>query len=195
MAIRDLLWACPACGTPDGLASAGRVEACRQCQATVRRGPGATIVVQRPGAPAETRPAWEWCDRLPTLTRTVLSGRVLLREADAARPLRDGHELLGFVERFGPARPGRLELSNDALTFAPDAGQAPIVWPLLDVTAIQPASSALQIKLRGRPVMSLKFLDSSVRLWEQGLQQALRAAYRAAGRGEIVEFQPRVSAR
>jgi hypothetical protein len=122
-------------------------------------------------------------------------GRVLLREAHAARPLRDGPELLGFVERFGPARAGRLELGSDALRFAPDAGEPPVVWPLLDVTAVQPASSALQLKLRGRPVVSLKFLDSSVRLWEQGLHRALRTAYRAAGRGEIVEFQPRVSVR
>jgi hypothetical protein len=163
----------------------------------VRRGRGANIVVEVDGAPPLVRPAWEWCDRLPEPEvgdSAEPAGAAVLREADRARPLRQGNELLGFVERFGPPAPGRLTLTADELRFLPEHGRAR-TWRLLDVTAVQPASSALQLKPRDQPVVTLRFLDCSVRLWERRIQDRMRTAFRAAGRGEIVEFQPRVSFR
>lgn len=124
-----------------------------------------------------------------------LRGAAILREAEDAWPLKEGRRLLGFVERFGEKIPGTVSLDAQAIRFAPDAGGGGRVWPLLDVTAVQPASSALQLKVAGQHVVTLRFIDSSVRLWEQRIQEGLRRAYRAAGRGEIVEFQPRVSFR
>ena len=197
MAIRDLLWACPACGEPNGLSAARGGEVCRACGARVRRGRGADIVVEIDGRPPLVRPAWEWCDILPVPEendRAEPGGAAILREADLAWPLRQGKELLGFVERFGPPLPGRLSLTSHALRFDPEHGRSRI-WPLLEVTAVQPASSALQLKLRAQPVLTLRFLDCSVRLWERRIQHRMRNAFRAAGRGEIVEFQPRVSFR
>lgn len=198
MAIRDLLWACPACGEPNGLVPAGRGEACRKCGARVRRGPAATIIVEAPGQPSVARPAWAWCDALPQLDANGpinLRGSAILREAEDAWPLKEGSRLLGFVERFGEKIQGTVTLDAQAVRFAPDDGGPERVWPLLDVTAVQPASSALQLKVAGQHVVTLRFIDSSVRLWEQRIQEGLRRAFRAAGRGDIVEFQPRVSFR
>lgn len=196
MAIRDLLWACPACGEHEGLVAARGGEACRKCGARVRRGRGATIAVEAPGRPLLVRPAWEWVDALAAPEDAGRpEGHAILREADAALPVREGSELLGFVERFGPKIPGTVRLGDDALTFLPDSGGAERIWRLLDVTAVQPASSTLQLKVRTQPVVTLRFTDGSVRLWEHRIQQRLRAAWRAAGRGEIVEFQPRVTTR
>lgn len=164
----------------------------------VRRGRAATIVVDVPGRPSVVRPAWEWCDALPEVDgsgRIALQGHAILRVAEDAWPLEEGRELLGFVERFGEKIPGRVILDEQDMRFLPEDGSTMRVWPLLDVTAVQPASSALQLKVRERPVVTLKFLDCSVRLWEQRIQEGLRRAFRAAGRGEIVEFQPRVSFR
>lgn len=198
MAIRDLLWACPACGEPNGLIAVRRGEVCRACGARVRRGRGANIVVEVDGRPPLVRPAWEWCDLLPDAQENESaqpSGAAILREADSAWPLRQGKELLGFVERFGQPVPGRLTLADHELRFDPESGGEARVWPLLEVTAVQPASSALQLKLRDRPVVTFRFLDCSVRRWERRIQDRMRRAFRAADRGEIVEFQPRVSFR
>ncbi len=196
MAIRDLLWACPACGEHEGLVAGRGGEVCRRCRARVRRGQGATIVVEAPGQPPVVRGAAEWVDALPQPADDGrVEGHALLREADAARPLREGQELLGFVERFGPGIPGMLAVRDDAIVFRPDGAGAERVWPLLDVTAVQPASSTLQLKVRGQPVITLRFTQGSVRLWEHRIQRRLRAAWRAAGRGDIVEFQPRVTTR
>ncbi len=196
MAIRDLLWACPACGEPNGLIPARGGEVCRACGARVRRGRAATILVEAAGKPPVARPAWEWCADLPAVDDAAgMEGRAILREAEAAWPLRTNRELLGFVERFGAKVPGTVTLAADAIAFRPDGTGEHRTWPLLDLTAVQPASSALQLKVRDRPVITLKFTDCSVRLWEQRIQDALRRAHRAAGRGEIIEFQPRISFR
>ncbi len=197
MAIRDLLWACPSCRTQESLVRGGKGEVCRACGAQVRRGERATIVLDVPGQQPRMREAWEWSDLLgePTSGDEAPAAHVVLRDAETARPLRQGGELLGFAEGFGPKIRGRLILEDDAMTFVPDDGGASRVWPILDVTAVQPASSRLQLKVKGQAVVTLRFQDSSVRLWEARIQRSLRRAWRAADRGEIVEFQPRVSAR
>lgn len=196
MAIRDLLWACPACREPESLARDGRAEKCRACGARLHRGRRATIVLEVAGRTPQVREAREWVDLLgdPVDGQPEVSARVILRDVARSWPLREGGELLGFVERFGPDMAGTLLMSTDAIRFQPDAGPLR-VWPILDVTAVQPASSKLQLKVKGHDVVTLRFIDSSVRLWEARIQRRLREAWRAAGRGEIVEFQPRVSAR
>jgi hypothetical protein len=68
-------------------------------------------------------------------------------------------------------------------------------WPLESLTAIQPSSSALQLRARGHTVISVRFLAASVLLWEHWLQEAVRRRYHALGKGEIAEFQPRISLR
>ena len=65
-------------------------------------------------------------------------------------------------------------------------------WPLSEITAVQPSSTALQVKARRQPVVSIKFSSSSSRLWEERLQVALRQHYSTR---DIIEFQPRICLR
>lgn len=68
-------------------------------------------------------------------------------------------------------------------------------WPLLDIRAVQTSSSSLQISPQGGGVVQFRFQGDSPRRWEDLLRRTLREAYRRAGRGEILEFQPRIVTR
>ncbi|HEX7118733.1 MAG TPA: hypothetical protein VF212_08100 [Longimicrobiales bacterium] len=206
MAIRDLLWACPLCGTEGGIRPARKGEACGACGARFRRGRGSSIVAETAGGEARTLPAAAWADLLPDIEATERfrvdgePGRVLHRARTRARfavaeaVVRLGLRYMNRIERFGPPSDGELVLHADRLSFAPDDG-APEAWAFDEITAVQPSSSTLQVKARGRPVASFRFPEDSARFWEELLCAALRRHYRAAGRGEIVEFQPRIATR
>ncbi|HEX7049508.1 MAG TPA: hypothetical protein VF188_04795 [Longimicrobiales bacterium] len=202
MAIRDLLWACPACGIECGLRRARGGERCASCGTTYRRGRGSTIVAQRPGRSRVVLPAATWVDRLPEIAdRVVHGGRpplheepVRVRFATGDAPIYHRGVYLNRIERFGPPRSGRLALMPDGLSFHADDG-AGEHWSFDAITAVQPSSTTLQIKARGRGPASLRFPDGSTRFWEQLLTATLRRHYREAGRGEIVEFQPRIVTR
>jgi len=147
----------------------------------------------------------EWLDLLPDPASLLDSGdgrdgnpvrtaRVLAREATGSSVVRWWGRYLNRVERYGPDREATLELHRDYLSCQPRDGQARR-WPLEQLTAIQASSSTLQVKGRGEPLVSFRFQDDSVFLWELLLQAALRDHYRRSGQGEIVEFQPRITAR
>ncbi|HEY8469302.1 MAG TPA: hypothetical protein VIL18_06660 [Longimicrobiales bacterium] len=205
MAIRDLFWACPLCGAEESLRPADRGEACRACGATFRRGRGAEIEAVPPGGAPIVRHAAEWVRRLPPVRlpddgegegEETLYRRapVEARFATGYAPVRRGHLFLGRVEQFGTARAGTLELTSHALAFAPESG-APCRWPLEEIGAVQPSSGVLQIRPRREPVVTFRFVEGSVRLWQELIEAALRRFYRRTGRGEIIEFQPRISTR
>ncbi|HEX6940053.1 MAG TPA: hypothetical protein VF158_11630 [Longimicrobiales bacterium] len=205
MAIRDLLWACPLCGTEAGIRPARNGEACRACGARFRRGRGATIIAEPPDGAPRVLPAAAWADMLPAIEDSVRfreaggagplhRARVHARVAAGAAVVRLRGTYLNRIERFGPPRDGELLLRADRLQFIPDGGPAE-EWDFDAVTAVQPSSSTLQVKARGRPVISFRFPDDSARYWEELLCAALRRHYRAAGRGEIIEFQPRIATR
>jgi hypothetical protein len=188
--IRDLLWGCVVCGQLESLRMTDRIECCIKCGARYRRAKGASIAVEVEGKGIETRSAAEWTSQLPPITATGTS-ECLLRAAESDTKVRDG-EYLGRVERFGNFQFGQLALTETSLSFEAREGGDSFAWALGELTAIQPSSTALQLKGRGRPLVSLKFVNSSPRLWEQRLQAALRQHYR--GR-EIIEFQPRLTLR
>lgn len=192
MAIKDLFWACPLCQAVGALRSAGRHDRCAQCGASFRRGRGARIVADTAaGARLEHEPA-EWLRRIPASVNggpPVLGPeRARVRVARAARPLRGRGELMGWIETFGPFRDGMIALAEEGLSFSGPG--LTLHWPVDRITAVQPTSSALQVKARGQPVAGIRFLEGSVRLWEDRIQAAIRALWRRTGRGEIAEFQP-----
>jgi len=113
-----------------------------------------------------------------------------MRVATGAIPLKRSGEYLGAIERMGERQSGTLTLTTRSLEFSGDTGT--ITWLLDELTAVQPSSSSLQIKARGRPVVSVRFPSDSPRLWEILLTNGLRELYRSSGRGEILEFQPRI---
>jgi len=206
MAIKDLLWACPVCHQLESIAADGR---CRSCGAAFTRGRGARIRGLTSAGAMELEPG-EWLARLPWPDldgegREVPGGMPpSIRQAASVRmaigdlPLRRGNDLLGFVERFGPPASGQLTLESEAVAFVPDTvgpGANGWRWALSDVTAISPASSAIQLKARGAPAASIRWPDGSLRLWEQRLQYCVRQAYARAGKGDVVEFQPHTRTR
>ena len=205
MAIRDLLWACPLCRAEDALRPDGNGEACKLCGARFRRAGGADIEVLPAGGQPVRRHAAEWAAELPpvrlpdegqggTDEREYRRSTAMARFVVGFDPIRAGGRYLGRAERFGPPVQGTLVLTGRALTFAPAEVQ-PHQWPLDTVAAVQPSSSALQIRMRGGPVVLFRFPEASVRLWDETIQAALRRLYRSTGRGEILEFQPRISVR
>lgn len=199
MAIQDLFWACPLCGQVAGIRRRRRRQQCTACGAEFRRGAGAAIVA-RLGSIETTRTAGEWLRLLgePPVPEAgpngVLAGPegVIARLAAEQRPLRFAGELLGWIEVFGPKTEGTLTLTTDRLVFTADAA-AGFQWELRRLTAVQPASSALQVAA-GTTVASLRFPQSSVRLWTRALTAALRCVHEGEGR-EILEFQPRLRTR
>jgi hypothetical protein len=204
LALSDLLWACPACGTVGGVSGSG---ACG-CGVVFSRGRGAAVRARFPDGRVEERPAHEWVDRLPdpagllgagerggqTVGGVVRSARVTAREVTRTRAVRRGRLFLNRIERYGPAREARLELTDQALVFRPE-GEPARPWPFDRITAVQASSNTLQIKLRDRPLVSFRFHEDSIFLWESLIQVALRVFYRRTGRGEIIEYQPRIVTR
>jgi hypothetical protein len=189
--IRDLLWGCVICGELESLRMMDRIETCAKCGAKYKRSRGASISVEIQGRGVETRSAAEWTSQLPPIPLTG-SAECLLRVAEADIQVRGYGAYLGRVERFGNFRFGTLTLTDSSLKFEPRDGEGGFEWPLGELTAVQPSSTALQLKARKRPVVSIKFADSSSRLWEERLQAALRKHY--AGR-DVIEFQPRICVR
>ncbi|MEJ2217084.1 MAG: hypothetical protein P8099_10765 [Gemmatimonadota bacterium] len=205
MPITDLFWACPVCGARDGLQHGregeGKGARCHECGSRFRRVQGARIEVLRPDGRRETASVARWLDRLPPVSqllgeRPIRQARATLRIAEAERVIREGRRYLNRIEIFGKPDDGTLRLRPDAVIFRPDRqGSDDLTWPFEGLTAIQPSSHTLQLKARDRPVASLHFASDSVRLWEELLMHAVRDFYRRTGRGDVVEFQPRISVR
>jgi hypothetical protein len=189
--IRDLLWGCVVCGAMESIREIDRVETCNQCGAKYRRSRGAQIAVEVADKGIETRSAAEWTAQLPAVTPTG-KAECLARFAESDIRVSGYGVYLGRVERFGDFRFGHIELTEQALVFTARDGEGSFEWPLGDLTAVQPSSTALQVKAKGRPVVAFKFVDSSSRMWEERLQLALRQHYSTR---EVIEFQPRICLR
>jgi hypothetical protein len=192
MPIRDLLWACPICRTYAAIRPDGPTETCTNCRARFERADRARIRVST-ATRNEIREPIDWEPDLPPIDALPENGLlgpepVLTRMALAARPVRVGHRLIGWAERFSPRIPGEARLDPETLHIHIDGGSR-LDWRLDEIEAIQPSSSTLQIRCR-RTLVSVRFQLSSVRRWEAVLCETLRRRYRATGRGVITEFQP-----
>lgn len=189
--IRDVVWSCLVCGTEGGL---DRKSVCKTCGARYRRGRGATIVVQpAAGKEPSTYTMAELNALLPPPGSTG-TAHCTIQDSAGDWSLYGNGLFLGRIEKLGPPRAGTLTLGNGVLRFDAEQGTS-FEIPLLKITAIQPSSHALQLKTAGNPVFSIRFTDSSSKLWEERLQAAISEASVAAGKGPVVEFQPRICTR
>ena len=199
MAIHHLLYACVECGRQGGIKPRDKEEVCDRCGTRYSRVDGALIRCEPPNGKPEVRHPSEWLDLLEAnwpieQRRTERQDRVISRIAERSRPHYHGGVYLGQIEVFGPPVAGLLTLSGAALTFVADEGTSS-TWPLAQLTAVQPSSTSLQLKVRKGAILSFKFPDASPLLWEERIRAALQAIYRAAGKGEIAEYQPRIICR
>jgi hypothetical protein len=117
-----------------------------------------------------------------------------VRRASRELPVWYHGSLQGFAEKLNEPVEGTLRLTEEELSLsAPGAGMER--WPLLTLGAIQTSSSSLQISPKEGGVVQFRFEDDSPKRWEDLLRLAVRRAYRRQGRGEIIEFQPRIRSR
>lgn len=205
MSFVDLLYRCPICGA-DGMEEHGsRGARCDACERVFEHVPeiDGVHMVDANGS----QHTLDLAEMIANVSERDTSGEdagtgigegpeasVVTRFARNEKPVRYRDALLGFVERRGSPRAGTLRLAGDTLEFTETAGRRH-VWPLLDLRAVQTASSALQISpLRGG-VVTFAMVDDSPRRWEDLLRDRLKSAWRSAERGEIIEFQPRIRTR
>ena len=196
MAIRDLLYACVECGREAGIKKAQDGERCERCNTRYTRVKGARIRVERAEGQAEEKHAAEWLDlleqRLPIEPPAPdRRERVILKVAQGDKPHFHRGIFLGNIEQFGLPIEGWFSLTGEDIRFEPDHGPTQ-TWPLRELTAVQPSSTSLQLKLRKGPVLALRFPEASSLLWEERVRNAVQALYTDTGRGRIDEYQPRI---
>lgn len=196
MAIHLILYACIECGRESSIKpiKGERAEVCERCGTLYTREEGAMIKCAPPNREPETRHPSEWLDILEQhpLRGGARKERALVSFARKQLPYRHSGMYLGHVEKFEPPLPGTIELTEEAVLFRADGSDQTEVWPLDELTAVQPSSTTLQLKIRHGPVVSMKFIDASPLLWEQRLRDAVQRRFLVAGKGEILEFQPRI---
>lgn len=122
----------------------------------------------------------------------IRSAKVEVTRVTGFDTVHDADGFLNRIELWGDPSRGRLELRKDRVVLT-EEGEEPEEWPLETLTAVQASSSTLQLNRRGEELVSFRFLDDSIHLWEELVHAVLRAFYRRTGRGTIVEFQPRIA--
>lgn len=169
---------------------------------------GSAIRAIAPDGSSTIRTPAEWLDILPGAAsllgaQPVRTARVTIQPVTGEATVAGKIGFLNRIEIFGEETPGTLTLVADGFVVEEGGEGHPTPgrqaggdwWGLETLTAVQTSSKSLQIKRRGAPLVSFRFLDDSVYLWEQLIRAALRDFYARTGRGEILEFQPRIVAR
>lgn len=210
MALWQFIFRCPLCGH-DPMTGKGDLARCPSCACEVARGAENPSHLrlrapeQNGGTWTET-PAAALAERLEALGGAVGSaldkdGRlrwaseVIVRRRQGEHPVRWKDQLLGFFEAFAPGTRGTLHLVHDHLRFVPATTGPEEVWNLLSLRSLQSASSSIQFTTEKGDLMDFTFAADSPRRWEALLRDALNTTWQAAGRGEIVEVQPRIRVR
>lgn len=206
MALRDLIYRCPRCGRDPVEGTKDEVR-CPGCGCRYERGePPAGIRVREEGEKPRSVPAHRLMESIreaggpfPAATSEDGSVRyeatVEVRQGREEEALRYRGSLLGFAERLEGGRREALRVTDEALELVGREGGPHSHWNLMDLRAVQSSSSSLQVYTATRELVHFRFLDDSPYRWEELLHELLRRAYRESGRGEIVEFQPRIAVR
>ena len=196
MSLRDLIHRCPSCGESTLQRDAEGVD-CTGCRRVYRQaddGDGFRVTDQD-GEHIELG-VGDLVDQMSGLGEDsgLLHASAIARFAFAEQPVRYRGALIGFFEERGRDVAGKLDLDDETLRFREEDGELH-EWGLLDLRAVQTASAAVQISPLEGGLVSFRVLEDSPRRWEETLKARLRKRWRAAGRGEILEFQPRIRAR
>ena len=109
-------------------------------------------------------------------------------------PVWSGGRVLGYVEHPPLDVGGALEVTAEELAFR-GVGVDGTRWPLADVTALQVSTRSIQVGIRYVGTVQLTFPEASTYRWEALLHHLIREVWRRNGRGEITEFQPRITGR
>jgi len=184
----------------------GERAECPECFTTYRRGSvGSRILVAFPGGTPVELPPHILTGRIdamggalpvePEEGGEVRRTPVWMQRSRTEEPVEWEGALVGFVERYEPAEEGTLRLTVETLEFLDPGGRLQSSWGLTTLTAVQGASSAVQIRLPGGWLHQFRFPEDSPRRWEALLRVLVSRARLRAGMGEVVEFQPRITSR
>ena len=119
------------------------------------------------------------------------SARALVSWREEERAIWYRGVLRGFAETMGDPAPGTVSARRDEVRIETSATGRE-AWGYLELGALQASSSSLQLSLPGDRFVQLRFAGDSPRRWEEMLRALVRDAHRRAGRGEVLEFQPRI---
>jgi DNA-directed RNA polymerase subunit RPC12/RpoP len=204
MGLANLLYRCPRCGTEPVEGEKDQVR-CTGCGRSFVRGRGHLEILETepgaPGGPTRAVPAWVLTEAIRAmggpLTRAMGpdgsisdAARVLFRRSLSEEPVYFRGRLLGFCEMRSEEAEGELRIRDRTVSLV--RGDGTESWDLLDLLALQTSSSSVQISTRDGGVIQFKFVSDSSRRWEDLLRLLVARAWREAGRGEILEFQPRI---
>ena len=214
MALVDLFYRCPGCGH-DPMEGEGDEVRCGSCGVRIARRRGRLWMTAPGEGAAAAISARELCRRIDALggpmTRATApdgtleySARAMVSWRIAEDAVRHRGVLRGYSESMGPAVEGSITVDRD--TVSVDGGGSDTVsvdgdrsgagrWRHLDIGAVQAASSSLQLSLPGDRLVQFRFLGDSPRRWETLMRRLIADAWARAGRGRVVEFQPRIVAR
>lgn len=99
--------------------------------------------------------------------------------------------LRGFSECMSTPALGEISVDDETLEVHDDRSNGGR-WCYLELAAVQATSSSLQLSLPGDRLVQFRFLNDSPRRWEDLLHRLVSDAYERAGRGRVIEFQPRI---
>lgn len=214
----DFLFRCPYCGH-DPMEGKGVRAFCSGCGRRFEPGKGGTAIrVEGDGEGPREVPAGILSRQMDEHGGALSLARgedgrlrhhtrVRARFANREGPVRFRGEFLGLFELFGAGDEGILTLEHDRLTFQPGPGapgdrrgsggegEGVRAWHLLELRALQTSSSSVQISPREGGVILFRFPEDSVKRWEELLRGAISEVWEEAGRGKVIEFQPRIRAR
>lgn len=205
MSLVDFLYRCPECGA-DPISATRHGATCTACGSSFAPAPGGEGIRVRTPTGERQAPLAElgWAVErhggpLPRAKdpdgSLAYEAPAVLRIARSEEPVYHEGQLLGFTEQFGPPVAGVLRVVPRELRFREPGGAPSHRWALRDVRALQASSSSVQLSLPDVGVVLFRFSEDSPRRWEALLGHALREVWRGLGRGEIVEFQPRIRVR
>ena len=185
MALVDLVYRCPECGH-DPMDGEGDWARCTSCGVRIER---TRSGLQVGSANLKLRThvnAAILCKKIDAhggpMTRALqpdgglrYSAAVMVSWRTTESTVRYRGVLRGFTESMGPPAPGTLTVDREEVAVddgRPDSGR----WP-------------------ANRLVQLRFPDDSPRRWEDLIRRLISEAYERAGRGRVVEFQPRVVTR
>lgn len=201
MGLANLLYRCPRCGADSVEGEKDRVR-CPGCGRTFERGRGHLEILETaPDTSTSSVPAWALTEAIRALGgplsratgpdgRISDSAEVSFRRSLSEEPVVFHGRILGFCEIRSDEAPGELRVRDGAVMLVSAEGTE--TWDFLDLLAVQTSSSSVQISTRDGGVIQFKFTADSSRRWEDLLRILVARAWRDAGRGEILEFQPRI---
>ncbi len=199
MALVDFVYRCPECGH-DPMSGEDDWARCSACHVRVERARRDLVVKSARGdvlrratakavGDAVERHGGPWGRGAEAFRARGYEAAAMVSWRMDEEAIRRGGRLVGFAERMGPATPGSIRVNPSRVEIRDGTARG---WEHLEIRSMQATSSSLQLSFPGDRLAQLAFVADSPRRWETLMRGLIAEAHRRAGRGEVLEFQPRI---